>query len=59
MTHLYILEISPLSVALFANIISRSEGYLFILFLSLIRPHLFILVFIFISLGGRLKKILL
>ena len=38
MTHLYILEISPLSVALFANIISRSEGYLFILFMVLLGP---------------------
>ena len=30
---LFILEINPLSVALFANIISHSEGCLFILFL--------------------------
>ena len=50
------LEINPLSVALFANIFSLSEGCLFVLFmvsfavqklLSLIRSHLFIFVFIF------------
>ena len=65
---LYILEIDPLSVALFANILSQPEGCLFVLFtvsffvqkfLSFIRSHLFIFVFIFINLGGRLKKILL
>ena len=68
MSCLYILEINPLSVASFANIFSHSEGYLFILFLvsfavqkllSLIRSHLFIFVFIFITLEGRSKKILL
>ena len=68
MSCLYILEISPLSVALFANIISWSEGYLFILFmvsfavqklLSLIRPHLYIFVFISITLRGESKRILL
>ena len=50
MSCLYILEINPLSVALFANIFSHSEGCLFFLFmgsfavqklLSLIRSHLF------------------
>ena len=65
---LYILEISPLSVASFANIFSHSVGYLSILFmasfavqklLSLIRLHLFIFVFIFITLGGGSEKILL
>ena len=65
---LYILEINPLSVASFANIFSYSEGCLFILFtvsfavhklLNLIRSHLFIFVFIFITLGGGSKKILL
>ena len=65
---LHILEINPLSVASFANIFSYSEGCLFILFmflfdvqklLSLIRSHLFIIVFIFIALGGGSKKILL
>ena len=65
MSYLYILEINPLSVALFASIFSHSEGYLLILFvsfaaqklLSLTRSHLF--VFIFISLGGGSKKIFL
>ena len=68
MSCLHILEINPLSVASFANIFSYSEGCLFILFmflfdvqklLSLIRSHLFIIVFIFIALGGGSKKILL
>ena len=68
MNCLYILEMNPLSVASFANIFSHSEGCLFILFmvsfvvqklLSLIKSHLFIFVFIFITLGGRSKKILL
>ena len=54
MSCLYILEINPLSVALFAIIFSHSKGCLFILFivsfavqklLSLIRSHLFIFVF--------------
>ena len=65
MCALYILEINPLSVASFANIFSHSEGCLFILFmvsfavkklLNLIRSHLFIFVFIFITLGGVIKK---
>ena len=65
MSCLYILEINPLSVALFANIFSHSEGCLFILFmvsfavqkfLSLIRSHLFIFVFIFITLKEWVKK---
>ena len=66
---LYALEINPypLLVASFANIFSHFLDCLFILFmfyfavqrlLSLIRPHLFIFVFIFIILGGRSKKIL-
>ena len=55
MCYLYILEISPLSVAAFANIFSHSEDCLFVSFmvsfavqklLSLIRSHLFIFVFI-------------
>ena len=33
MSCLYILEINPLSVALFANIFSHSEGCLFVLFM--------------------------
>ena len=67
MSYLYILEINPLSAALFANIFSHSEGCFFILFmvsfavqklLSFIRTHLFIFVFIFITLGGGSEKIL-
>ena len=59
MSYLYILEINPLSVVLFAIIFSHAEGCLFTLFidcfvvqtfLSLIRSHLFI--FISITLGG-------
>ena len=58
---LYTLEINPLSVVSFAIIFSQSEGCLFTLllvsfavqkFLSLIRFHLFTLVFTFITLGG-------
>ena len=68
MSCLYILDINHLSVASFANISSYSEGCLFIpfvvsftvqKFLSLIMSHLFIFVFIFITLGGGSKKILL
>ena len=33
MSRLYILEINPLSVDLFANIFSHSEGCLFVLFM--------------------------
>ena len=59
MSCFYILEIKPLSVTSFANIFSHSVGCLFILFMvsfavqklvSLIRSHLFILVFISITL---------
>ena len=58
---LYILEINPLSMVSFVVIFSHSEGCLFTLFivsfavqklLSLIRSHLFIFVFISITLGG-------
>ena len=68
MSCLYILEINPLSVVLFANIFSHSEGCLFVLFmvsfaveklLSLIKSHLFIFVFISVILGDGSKKILL
>ena len=68
MSYLYILEINLLSIASFANIFSHSEGCLFILFmvsfavkklLSFIRSNLFIFVFIFITLGGGSKTILL
>ena len=65
---LYTLEINPLSVVSFKIIFSYSEGCLFILFivlfvvqelLCLIRSHLFIFVFISITLGGRSQRILL
>ena len=68
MSCLYILEINPLPIASFANIFFYSEGYLFVLFmasfaaqkhLSLIKSHLFIFVFIYITLRGGLKNILL
>ena len=68
MSCLYILEINRLSIDAFANIFFYSEGSLFILFmvsfavqklLSFIRSHLFIFVFISITLGGGPKKILL
>ena len=68
MSCLYILEINPLSVVSFADIFSYFEGSLFVFFmvsfavqklLSLIRSHLFIFGFIFITLGGGSKKILL
>ena len=68
MNCLYILEINPLSAAFFANIFCHSGGCLFILFMvsfavqklwSFIRSHLFIFVFISITLGGGSKKILL
>ena len=68
MRGLYISEINPLSVALFANTFSHSEGSLFILFvvsfavqklLSFIRFLLFMFYFISISLGGGTKRILL
>ena len=57
-----------MSVASFANIFSHYVGFLFIVLmvsftvqklLSLIKPHLFISVFIFITLGGGPKKIFL
>ena len=65
MSCLHILEITPLSVALFANIFSYSVGCLFVLFmvsfavqklLSFIRSHLFIFVFISITLGDGSKN---
>ena len=60
MSYLYIWEINPLSVDSFANIFSHSEGCLFVLLvvsfavqklLSFIRSHLFVFVFISITLG--------
>ena len=65
---LYILEINPLSVALFSNIFSHSEGCLFLLFMvsfavqkriSLIWSHLFIFDFVSFALGDSSKKVLL
>ena len=62
------MDINPWPVASFANTSSYSEGCLFILFmvsfavqklLGFIRSHLFTFVFIFITLGGGSKKILL
>ena len=60
-----LLEINSLLVASLANIFFHSEGCLFVLLivsfgveklLSLIRSHLFIFVFIFITFGGGSKK---
>ena len=68
MSCLYILEINSLSVVSFAITFSHSEGCLFTLLivsfvvqklLSLIRSHLFLFVFISITLGDSSKKILL
>ena len=61
MSCLYILEINPLSVVSFVIIFSHSKGCLFTLFivsfsvqklLNLIRSHLFIFVFISVTLEG-------
>ena len=63
-----ILEVNSLSVVSFAVIFSHSEGSCFTLLLvsfivqkllSLIRSHLFIFVFISITLGGESQRILL
>ena len=68
MSCLCILEFNLLSVASFANTFFHSEGCPFISFmdsfamqklLHIIRSHLLIFVFIFITLGGVSKKILL
>ena len=68
MSCLYILEFNLLSVASFENTFFHSEGCCFISFmdsfamqklLHLIRSHLFIFLFIFITLRGVSKKILL
>ena len=68
MSCLYILEINPLSVDSFANVFSHSEGCLFVLFvlcfdvqklLSFIKSHLFIFVYLSITLRDGSKKILL
>ena len=66
-SYLYILEIKSLLVTLFANVFSQSIDCLFTLFMtffavqkliSLIRFHLFIFAFIFITLGNWTKKTL-
>ena len=69
MRYLYILEIRPLSVASFANIFSHSVCCLFVLFMVFlccakafkfkIQCHLFTFVFIFLTLGGAPRKIML
>ena len=61
---MYIWEINPFSVILFANVFSHSVGVFLVSFavqnlLSLIRSHLFIFVFISFTLGTGSKKILL
>ena len=69
MSYLYILEMNLLSVTSFANIsvpsVSCRFHFVYVFpftvqnHLSLIRSCLFIFVFIFITLGGESKKILL
>ena len=68
MRYMYIFEMNSLSIASFVIIFSHSEGYLFTLLiicfvmqkpLSLIRSHLFIFAFIFMTLEGGSKKIFL
>ena len=66
MSYFCILEVKPLSVALFANIFSHSIGCHFVYgflcyakLLSLIRSQLFIFAFISVALGDWLKKFLL
>ena len=68
MSCLYILEVNPFSVISFTIIFSHSEGCLFTLLivsfamkklLNLIRSHLFIFVFISVTLGGGSWRILL
>ena len=65
MSYFYLLEINSSPVALFANIFSHSDDCLFVLFIvsfavqKILRPNLFIFVFIFSTLGGRSEKILL
>ena len=68
MSCLYASEINPSSVASFAHLFSHSKGCLFVMFMvtfavqklfGLIRSLLYIFVFIFTTLGGGSKKILL
>ena len=65
MSFLYILEIKPLLVTLFANTFSQFTGCVFILFvvsfavqklISLLRFHLFVFAFISLALGDWPKK---
>ena len=62
---LFILEIKPVSVTLFANIFSESVSCIFVLFMvsfavqkliSLIRSHLFIFAFIYLALEAEIRK---
>ena len=62
MNYLYILKINPLSVVSFAIVFFHSEDCCFTLLivsfavqklLNLIKSHMFIFVFISITLGGR------
>ena len=63
MSYSYILEINPLSVASFVNILSHSEVCLVIVsfvvqkLLSLIMSHLFIFAFIYITMGGKSMRL--
>jgi len=65
MSCLYIFENNPLSVLLFTIIFSHSEVCLLIFFIvsfsvkKAFKSHLFIFVFISITLGGKSKRILL
>ena len=68
LSYLYIFEINSLSIASFAIVFSHSEGCFFTLLrgsfavqklLSLIRSHLFIFIFISVTLGGGSVRILL
>ena len=58
MSCLYVLEINPLSIVSFAIVFSHSEVYLLIFFIvsfsvkKAFKFHLFIFVFISITLGG-------
>ena len=67
LSYLYILDIKPLSVTLFANIFSHSIEYLFVLplvslavqmLLSLFRSHLFILASISFAFQEESRKMI-
>uniref|UniRef100_A0A8D2CDM4 Uncharacterized protein n=1 Tax=Sus scrofa TaxID=9823 RepID=A0A8D2CDM4_PIG len=64
-SYLYVLEIKPLSVALFEIIFSHSVNYLYFFFMvsfaveklvSFIRSHWYIFAFVSVALGVRPKK---